>query len=92
MRKQWIYKSLKKWYLTFNCYYRLSILEKQQNFLALLIGMSQSSKAIKNLTKHLNIRLEGFVLLWKKNDQIISVGQQILDKVKYYFIDGFTYW
>jgi len=25
-------------------------------------------------------RLEGFVLLWKKNDQIISVGQQILDK------------
>jgi len=30
-------------------------------------------------------RLEGFVLLWKKNDHIISVGQQLLDKsnIKY---------
>ena len=26
-------------------------------------------------------RLEGFVLLWKKNEQIISVGHQLLDKV-----------
>ena len=30
-------------------------------------------------------RLEGFVLLWKKNDQIISVGQQLLDKVNIQF-------
>ena len=33
-------------------------------------------------------RLEGFVLLWKKNDQIISVGQQMLDKVNIHIIDG----
>ena len=32
-------------------------------------------------------RLEGFVLLWKKNDHIISVGQQLLDKVNIQFID-----
>ena len=26
-------------------------------------------------------RLEGFVLLWRKNDRIISVGDQIIYKV-----------
>ena len=28
-------------------------------------------------------RLEGFVLLWKKNLNIITVASQIIDKVKY---------
>ena len=27
-------------------------------------------------------RLDGFVLLWRKNNQIISVGSQIIEKVR----------
>ena len=30
-------------------------------------------------------RLEGFVILWKKNNEIVTVASQIIDKV-------FTYW
>ena len=34
-------------------------------------------------------RLEGFVMLWKKNGEIITVASQIIDKVcdKYYYND-----
>ena len=45
-----------------------------------------------------NFRLEGFTLLWKKDDKIISLGNQIIDNVEIFsfsineFTENFTAW